>query len=176
MTPSHFCNYIPFEEDLTLYLNNLNFPLPKDDFYHFWLKLAFWFWRRFFFFFRIFSVFLLFCYYLPLVKGVNIHLDNLNSPLPKNDLSQVSSKLAQWFWRRSRKCKSLQMDGRYDGRRDRRTTDNKQSEKLTWAFSLGELKKKCEFHLIILNVLLSVCHLECIILTCLNKRIHILQT
>jgi hypothetical protein len=28
----HFCDYLPFEEDLTLYLNNLEFPLPKDDF------------------------------------------------------------------------------------------------------------------------------------------------
>jgi hypothetical protein len=31
-TPSlHFCDYLPFEEDLALYLNNLEFPLPKDD-------------------------------------------------------------------------------------------------------------------------------------------------
>jgi hypothetical protein len=27
----HFCNYLPFEEDLALYLNNLEFLLPKDD-------------------------------------------------------------------------------------------------------------------------------------------------
>jgi hypothetical protein len=26
-----FCNYLPFEEDLALYFNNLEFPLPKDD-------------------------------------------------------------------------------------------------------------------------------------------------
>jgi hypothetical protein len=26
-----FCDYLPFEEDLALYLNNLEFPLPKDD-------------------------------------------------------------------------------------------------------------------------------------------------
>jgi hypothetical protein len=29
----HFCIYLPFEVDLALYLNNLEFPLPKDDFY-----------------------------------------------------------------------------------------------------------------------------------------------
>jgi hypothetical protein len=29
----HFCDYLPFEKDLTLYLNNLEFPLPKDDSY-----------------------------------------------------------------------------------------------------------------------------------------------
>jgi hypothetical protein len=33
MTPPHFCNYRPFEEDLALYLNNLEFPLHKDDLY-----------------------------------------------------------------------------------------------------------------------------------------------
>ena len=37
MTPPHFCiflNYLPFEEDLALYLNNLESPLPKDDIYY----------------------------------------------------------------------------------------------------------------------------------------------
>jgi hypothetical protein len=29
----HFCNYLSFEEDLTLTLNNLESPLPKDDMY-----------------------------------------------------------------------------------------------------------------------------------------------
>jgi hypothetical protein len=72
-----------------------------------WLKLACWFWRRFF---KNFSLFLLFCYYLPLGKGIPFHLKNLNSPPPKDDLCQLWSKLAQWFWR-SRKCKSLQTDG-----------------------------------------------------------------
>jgi hypothetical protein len=41
--------YLPFEEDLALYLNNLEFPLPKDDLYQVLLKLAYWFWRRLFF-------------------------------------------------------------------------------------------------------------------------------
>jgi hypothetical protein len=26
----YFCNCLPFEKDLALYLNNLEFPLPKD--------------------------------------------------------------------------------------------------------------------------------------------------
>jgi hypothetical protein len=60
---------------------------------------------------EIFSVFLLFCYYLPLEKGNPLHLNNLESPFTKNDLCQVWLKLAQWFWRRSRKCKSLPTDG-----------------------------------------------------------------
>ena len=45
MTPPHICDYLPFEEDLALYSNNLEFPLPKDDLNQVWLK----FWRRFFF-------------------------------------------------------------------------------------------------------------------------------
>jgi hypothetical protein len=27
----HFYDYLPFEEDLALYLKNSKFPLPKDD-------------------------------------------------------------------------------------------------------------------------------------------------
>jgi hypothetical protein len=27
----HFCDYLPFEEDLALYLNKLDFPLSKDN-------------------------------------------------------------------------------------------------------------------------------------------------
>jgi hypothetical protein len=29
----HFCDYLPFEEELALYLNKLEFPLPKDKLY-----------------------------------------------------------------------------------------------------------------------------------------------
>jgi hypothetical protein len=36
---SHFYDNLPFEEDLALYLNNLKFPLPKDDLCQVWLKL-----------------------------------------------------------------------------------------------------------------------------------------
>jgi hypothetical protein len=64
--------------------------------------------------FEIFSVFLLFRYYLPLEKGYPLLLNKLDSPLPKDDLCQVWLKLAQRFWRRSRKCKSLQTDGQTD--------------------------------------------------------------
>jgi hypothetical protein len=79
------------------------------------MKLACWFWRRRFL--KIFSVFLLFCDYLPLEKGNPLHLNNLESPSPKDDLCQVWLKLAKWFWRRSQKCKSLQTDKQTDGRR-----------------------------------------------------------
>jgi hypothetical protein len=60
------------------------------------------------------SIFLLFRYYLPLEKCDPLHLNKLEFPPPKDDLCQVWLKLAQWFWRGSRKCKSLQTDRRTD--------------------------------------------------------------
>jgi hypothetical protein len=33
----HFYDYLPFKEDLALYLNNLEFLLPRDDSYQVWL-------------------------------------------------------------------------------------------------------------------------------------------
>jgi hypothetical protein len=42
----------PFEEDLALYLSNLEFHLPKDDLYPVWLKLPCWFCRRIVFQYR----------------------------------------------------------------------------------------------------------------------------
>jgi hypothetical protein len=35
----HFYDYLPFKEDLALYLNNLEFPLPRDDLYQIWIGL-----------------------------------------------------------------------------------------------------------------------------------------
>jgi hypothetical protein len=152
----HFCDYLPFEEGLALYLNKLEFPSPKNNFYQVRLNLASWFWRRRFLkmfsvflllcyylplemvnplhlnklefpspknnlyqvrlnlacwfwrrFLKMFSVFLLFCYYLPFEMGNPLHLNKLESPSPRDDLCQVWLKLAQWFWRRIQKCKSL---------------------------------------------------------------------
>jgi hypothetical protein len=34
------CDHLHFEEDLALDLYNFEFPLPKDDLYQVWLKLA----------------------------------------------------------------------------------------------------------------------------------------
>jgi hypothetical protein len=30
----HFCDYLPFEEELALYLKKIEFSLPKDSLYH----------------------------------------------------------------------------------------------------------------------------------------------
>jgi hypothetical protein len=119
MTPPHFCIFLiitPFEKDLALDLYNCEFPLPKADLYQVLLKLASWFWRKRFL--KLFSKFLLFCYYLPLAKGVVLHLYNSESSLPKDDLCQRWLKLTKRFWRRSQKCKSLTDRRQADGQTD----------------------------------------------------------
>ena len=50
--------------------------------------------------FKYFNIILHFCYYLPLEKGVALHLNKLESPPPKDAFCQDWLKLAQWFWRR----------------------------------------------------------------------------
>jgi hypothetical protein len=51
--------------------------------------------------FKNFQCIFTLCDYLPLEKGNPLHLKNLESPPPKDDLCQVWLKSAQWFWRRS---------------------------------------------------------------------------
>jgi hypothetical protein len=36
MTPPYFCDYLAFEEELALYLNNSESHLRKDDLYQDW--------------------------------------------------------------------------------------------------------------------------------------------
>jgi hypothetical protein len=88
----HFCNYLPFEEDLTLYLNKLDLPSPKDNCLKFVLiwpagsgeedfqKIK-----------GIFTLSLL----SPLGGGLFPLFEQTS---PKDDLCQVWFKLAQWFW------------------------------------------------------------------------------
>jgi hypothetical protein len=123
----------PWRRAIPFVWRNLN--STKDTLYQVWWNLACWFWKRIK---KKFSVLLLFCYYLPLKKGYPLRLKKLKSPSLKDNLYQVWWKVVQWFWRRSRKCKSLQTDRHTD----RRTPDNGRSEKLTWAFSSGELKMR----------------------------------
>ena len=53
--------------------------------------MVLWFMRKYF---NDPNPFLHFC------EDLALHLNNLESPLPKHDLYQVSLKLASWFWRR----------------------------------------------------------------------------
>ena len=67
----------------------------------------------------------------------------LESSLPKDTLYQVWLKLVQWF-RRRWKCEKFT-----DRRTDKQTTDERWSEKLTWAFSSGELKNLTGVHMLV---------------------------
>ena len=92
---SLFRNYLSLEEGRALHLNKLKIPSTKDDLCQVWLKLAMCFLRRRFF--NFVNVFWLFHNYLPLEEGGALHLNKLESPLPKDSLCQVWLKLAQWF-------------------------------------------------------------------------------
>jgi hypothetical protein len=78
----HFCDYLPFEEDLALYLKKkLDLPSPKDNLYQVWLKLAGWFWRRSFFF-KFDCIFTLLL--LSPIVGYFLSMNKLESHLPKD--------------------------------------------------------------------------------------------
>ena len=81
----------PLEKGRVLHLNKLESPLPNDALCQVSLKLAQWFWRRRFL--NVVNVFLLFRNYLPLEKGVALHLKKFESPSPKDALCQVGLKL-----------------------------------------------------------------------------------
>jgi hypothetical protein len=92
----HFCYYLPFEEDLALFLNKLEFPSFKDNLYKFefgQLVLE----KKIIKNFQCISTFSLLS---PLGNGYPLHLNKLESPSFKDDLCQIWLKLAQWFWRR----------------------------------------------------------------------------
>jgi hypothetical protein len=125
-----FFYYLHCDEDLTFYISKLYLFLSKFNLYQVWLKFDLLVLEK-----KIFeqiSVFLLFRYYLPWRRGFLLPLNKPESLLPKDDLCQVWLKLAEWFWRRSRKCKSLQTGTRTDGQ-THGSTDDGRLEKLTWA-------------------------------------------
>jgi hypothetical protein len=85
MTPSHFCDYLPFEEDQSLWLNKLEFPSPKDNMYQVWLILACWFWRRIFKNVQCIFTFLLLS---PFEKDNALNLKKLEFPSPRMTYSE----------------------------------------------------------------------------------------
>jgi hypothetical protein len=80
----HFCDYLPFEEPLALYLNNLNSLYPRMICTKFDWDSSVGSWADFFF--LNFSVFLLFCNYLSLGGGIALHLNNCECQTLKDDL------------------------------------------------------------------------------------------
>ena len=85
---SLFRNYLHLEKGGVLLLNKLEFPSPKDVLCQVWLN-----WlsgsgeEDFLIFVNVFS---LFRNYLPLEKGGALHLNKLESLLPKDTLCQIS--------------------------------------------------------------------------------------
>ena len=116
--------FLPLEKDKALHLNKVQSPLLKDALCQVWVKSAQWLWRRRFFnFVNVFSVFR---NYLPLEKSYE------QTWIPFTQGNFVPS-LVNWNWPRRWKC---------HWKVYRQTTDDRWSEKLAWAFSSGELKKR----------------------------------
>jgi hypothetical protein len=65
-------------------MNKLESPLPKDDLYKVWLKLAQWFWRRRFL--NEPTPFLHFCDHLPFEEDLALYLNKLDFPSSKDNL------------------------------------------------------------------------------------------
>ena len=117
-----------------------------------WLKLALWFLRgRFLRFVNVFSIF---PYDLPLEKGVALPWTNLNLHHPRLLCAKFGWNWPSGSGEEDENVKSLQTDGQTEGRTDGRTTDNRRSEKLTWAFSSDELITNFSQQILLLLVVL----------------------
>ena len=125
--------------------DKLEFPSSKDALLctkFRWIWPSAWFWRKICLV-KFVNVFLLFSNYLPLEKGIALHLNKLesSSPTAKDALGQVWLKLSRWFWGRRRKCEKFTTTT---------TMDNGQivnrkahlSLRLRWAKKLTKKKKK----------------------------------
>ena len=73
-------------------------PLPKDTLCQILLSLVKWFLSKRFL--TVVNVFSLCGYYLPLEKCIDLKLNKLEFPLPKNTLCYLWLKMTHWFWRR----------------------------------------------------------------------------
>ena len=96
------------------------------------------------FFLNYVNIFLLFRNYLPLEKGGALHLNKLEFLSPKYASCQVWLKLTRWFWRRRWKIEKFTTTTTTPTTTTPTTTTNNGkiwSEKLTWAFGSGELKR-----------------------------------
>ena len=114
-----FCSYLPLEKGVALHLKKkiLGSPSPNDALCQVWLKFGLWFYRKIF---KFINVILLFRCFLPLEKGRALYLNKLESPSPRHALCKVLLELAQWSWRRRRKCEKFTMT------MTTMTTDNEQ--------------------------------------------------
>ena len=124
---------------VVLHLNKLAFLSLKDALCWVWLKLAQSFLRKRFL--NFVNVLSLLRNYLPFEKVMTLNFNKLESPSPKDALCRLWLNLAQWVLKKMKMRKFT--------RKDRRTTDNRRSENLTWAFRSGELKRYlCSFNML----------------------------
>ena len=115
-------------------LNKIESHSPEDALCQVWLKLAQWFWRRFF---NFFNVFLLFLNDLPWKRAGPFIWRNLNLLHPRMLCAKFGWNWPSGSWEEVKNRESLQTDRQTD----RQTDDGRKgSEKLSWAFSSGELK------------------------------------
>ena len=100
-------------------MNKLESPLYEEAIIQISAFLAKWLLKRRYL--NDTTLFLHFRDYLPFERGLILHLNELEAPLPKDDVYQVWLNLAQRFLRRSRKCEKLT---------DRRRTKDDQNSSL----------------------------------------------
>ena len=119
-----FCHNLPLEKSMALPWNKLESPSHKDALCYIRLKLAGRLWRRF----LKFVIVSPWKWVLHLIK-----LDQTWIPITQRHFVPVWLKLAQWFWRRKRKCEKF----------TDRQRDNRRSEiQLRWAKKINAKKKK----------------------------------
>jgi hypothetical protein len=100
-------------------MNNLKFPLPNDDLYCLIESGPLVLEKKIFL--KNFGVFFLFSYFLPLGKGVPLHLNNLESP----SLWIICAKSGQnWSSGSGEEVENVKVYRQTDGR----TTNNRRSE------------------------------------------------
>ena len=95
---SLFHTYLPLEKSGALHLNKHESPSTNDALCQVWLNWPSGSGEEVFF--NFVNVFSLFHNYLPLEKGMALHLNKLEYPSHKDALCQDWLKLAQWFWRK----------------------------------------------------------------------------
>ena len=91
---SLFRNYLPLEKGGALLLKKLESPSPKDALCQDLLKFGSVVLEKKFFF-NFINVFSLFHNYLPLEKGLALHLNKIESPSPMDTLCQIWLEFTQ---------------------------------------------------------------------------------
>ena len=101
----YFRNYLPLEKDVAIHLNKIWIHFAPGCFVTSLVEICLVVLEKRFLNFVI--VFLLFRNYHPLENSMVLHLNKLESPLPRDAFCEFYLKLAQWFWRRRWKCEKI---------------------------------------------------------------------